>query len=331
MGAVRARLPSVLAVGGLLLAACTGGSSPELSDGPTTPPTQQMQAEVASVDLYVGAPQRVEVGLLLGDGRIVTFGRVSFRFAFTGTAEREISPRPGPEETASYIPTPGTSDGSGQGPTMSQPTDARGLYQAENVTFSDAGIWTVQVTADLDGGAQTATSTFEVGEEPQYPAPGQAALPTENLTIHSKGVPKAAIDSRYTISGNIPDPELHTWTIADAIAQHRPALVVFSTPVYCISRFCGPVTSQVDRLAKKYADRAVFIHVEIWRDFTKQVVNQAAADWVYRDGDLTEPWMFLIGSDGTILDRWTSLFSAHEVSAELERLPRMSPVPTPTP
>jgi hypothetical protein len=332
MGAVRARLPSVLAAAGVLLAACTSGSSPEPSDGPTTPPTQQMQAQVASVDLYVDAPQRVGVGLFLGDGRIVTFGEVSFRFAFTGTTEQEISPRPGPEATASYIPTPGTPDGSGQGPTMSQPTDARGVYEAEDVTFSDAGIWTVRVTADLDGGAQTAASTFQVEEQPQYPAPGQTAMPTENLTIGSKGVPKAAIDSRYTISGKIPDPELHTWTIAEAIAQHRPALVVFSTPVYCISRFCGPVTNLVDRLAKKYADRAVFIQVEIYRECcTKIVVNQAAADWVYRNGDVTEPWVFLIGSDGTILDRWSSLFSANEISAELERLPPMPPGPTPTP
>ena len=27
-----------------------------------------------------------------------------------------------------------------------------------------------------------------------------------------------------------------------------------------------------------------------------------------RNGDLTEPWLFLIGSDGTILDRWCPLF-----------------------
>jgi hypothetical protein len=67
----------------------------------------------------------------------------------------------------------------------------------------------------------------------------------------------------------------------------------------------------------------VFIHVEIWKDYQNQVVNQAAADWLYRNGDLTEPWLFLIGADGTILDRWSALWSESEVEAELADLPPM--------
>ena len=39
---------------------------------------------------------------------------------------------------------------------------------------------------------------------------------------------------------------------------------------------------------------------------------------LYRNGDLTEPWLFLIGADGTIIDRWTPLFDEAEVRAELE-------------
>jgi hypothetical protein len=79
----------------------------------------------------------------------------------------------------------------------------------------------------------------------------------------------------------------------------------------------------VQDLSHRYEDRAVFIHIEIWRDFDNQVVNKAAADWLYRNGDLTEPWLYLIGADGTILDRWGALWSEDEVAAELEQLPRM--------
>jgi hypothetical protein len=323
-----------MVVSGLLLAACT--SSPKPVDRTTTQPIHQMQAEVASIDLYTGTPQRVEVGLFLGDGRVVTFGTVSFSFGYAGTEATPTSPEPGADVTASYLPTPGTPDGTGRSPALSQPTSARGVYQAASVTFDRAGFWTVSVTADVSGETQSATTTFQVRAEPLYPAPGQPAMPTQNLTIDSKGVPKAAIDSRYTISGTIPDPELHEWTIAEAISQHRPAVVIFSTPVYCISRFCGPETNLIERLARKYADRAVFIHVEIWRDFTKQVVNQAAAEWVYRGGDVTEPWIFLIGGDGTIQDRWNSLVDPKELSAELAKLPVMKgplspPRASPTP
>jgi hypothetical protein len=81
----------------------------------------------------------------------------------------------------------------------------------------------------------------------------------------------------------------------------------------------------VSGLESRYDDRAVFVHVEIWRDYQQQVINQAAADWLYRDGNLTEPWVYLIGADGTILDRWATLFRRDEVAAALGALPRMKP------
>lgn len=31
---------------------------------------------------------------------------------------------------------------------------------------------------------------------------------------------------------------------------------------------------------------------EIWRDFQEKVVNEAAADWLLREGDLREPRVF---------------------------------------
>ena len=303
----------------LVTTACTSGGPPQ----PTTPPpSQQLGAEVASTDLYVGAPQRVGVGVFFADGNTVSFGTTHFVFAFTGTAEAPTTPKPGPKATATYVPTPGTPTGTGQGPAVTSPSQARGIYLAENVVFDRAGFWTVTVTAEVEGqGALTGKTTFPVAEEPALPAPGQPALATDNLTIDSRGVPKAAIDSRYTSDGTIPDPELHEITIAQALRRHDPALVVFSTPVYCVSRFCGPVTDVVDALSKRYGDRAVFIHIEIWRDFQQQVINQAAADWLYRHGDLTEPWLYLIGADGTIVDRWSALWTRGQVAVELEQLP----------
>jgi hypothetical protein len=66
----------------------------------------------------------------------------------------------------------------------------------------------------------------------------------------------------------------------------------------------------------------VFIHIEIWRDFAAQpqVVNEAAADWLYRNDDLTEPWLFTIDRRGTIVDRWAGVFDPDEVADWLERL-----------
>jgi len=310
-------------VAGIALAAvaCSGSDNPTVTTTPSGSAGGSFAAEVGSADLSVQGPQRFELGIFQSSGqgvKLVTFGTVSMRFSFLGSG----SPTQGPTATGSYIAAYGTTP-SGPAPTLSDPNDARGVYWAQ-VMFDQAGPWQVAATVDIQGaGSQTLTAAFSVAAKPALPAPGQPALKTDNLTIDSKGVPPSAIDSRALDGAPIPDPDLHRWTIADAIAQHRPVVVVFATPTYCQSQFCGPETDGVEALAKTYGDRAVFIHVEIWRNHDKSIVNEAAADWLYRNGDLVEPWLYVIGSDGVIDDRWGPLFDMRTVEKELGQLPRM--------
>ena len=300
---------------GIGAAACTSNGDPQ----PTGATGTAVNALMATSDLYVGAPQRVSFGLVLNDQRLVSFGSVDVAFVYRGSGDDE--PQPGPATTAVYLPTPGTPAGTG-GPTVTLPSEARGVYQAEDVTFDRPGVWEGHVTADVGGlGAVRTAVGFVVLDDPQYPAPGEEALPTRNLTIDSDEAPPEAIDSRAANGGKLPDAELHQTTIAEALRRGVPALVIFSTPVYCPSQFCGPVTEVVEDLARRYGDRAEFIHVEIWRDHEANTINQAAADWLYREGDLTEPWLYLIGADGIIEDRWATLWREDEVAAALEALP----------
>ncbi len=319
---MRPRSPAALLALALLAAACGGGTSGPTA--PASPDRSQIVAIVASVDLYAGAPQRIAVGLVTNDNRLVSYGTAKFAFSYLGTAEQPQQPVSGPNATATFVPTYGSEGPGGDVPRITLPSEARGVYEATGVTFDRAGFWRLDVGVDVEGvGPQTAAATFAVAEEPALPAPGDPAPATENLTLESKGVPEAAIDSRVVTEGKIPDPELHRTTIAQAIAEHRPALVVFATPVYCVSQFCGPVTDMVQDLAHRYRDRAVFIHVEIWKDYETQQLNDAAVEWLRMpNGDLTEPWLFLIGPDGRIVDRWNSLWSEREVAAALEALPR---------
>jgi hypothetical protein len=305
-----------------------GGSHP--SNGGSNPSNggSSLAAAVASSDLSVGAPQRFELGIFQGGDqgtKLVTFGTIEMRFAYLGNGGG--SPAPGPRATAAYVAAPGTTTGSGP-PRLSDPNDARGVYEADNVEFALPGVWQVEATAAIDElGEQTVEAVFPVRPKPALPAPGDRALRTRNLTMASTGAPPEAIDSRALDGAPVPDPELHRWTIARAIAQHRPALVIFATPTYCVSRFCGPTVDGVEQLAKEYPTKAVYIHVEIWRhfdsDLSKAVANKAAADWLYRDGDLTEPWLYLIGADGVIKDRWGPLFDLDQVGRELAALPDM--------
>lgn len=299
--------------------ACTSNGDPQ----PTGATETAVNALMATSDLYTGAPQRFSFGLVLNDQRLVSFGSVDVSFVHRGSGDDE--PQPGPGGIAVYLPTPGTPNGAG-GPSVTLPSEARGVYQVDDVTFDRAGVWEAHVTADVAGlGAIRAATSFVVLDDPLYPAPGEDALPTRNLTMDSKDAPPGAIDSRAANGGRIPDPELHQTTIADTLRRGVPALVIFSTPVYCTSRFCGPVTEVVEDLAHRYEDRAEFIHIEIYRDYgeDKRVINKAAADWLFREGDLTEPWLYLIGDDGVIVDRWANLWREEEVVAALEALPRI--------
>lgn len=318
----------VLAMTVAVVAASCGGSAGTTSGtGPTpttpTPQRSDVVAIVASVDLYTGAPQRVAIGLVTNDNRLVSYGTADLAFEYLGPPGQPGEPQPGPSAAATFIPTYGTETADADRPRITLPSEARGVYEASGVTFDRAGIWQVRVTVDVEGrGPTTALAALQVGEEPALPAPGDPAPRTENLTLGSKGVPEAAIDSRAVTEGEIPDPELHRTTIAEAIREGRPALVVFATPVYCVSQFCGPVTEMVQDLARRYADRAAFIHVEIWKDYEAQELNEAAVEWLQMpDGNLTEPWLFLIGPDGKIVDRWSSLWSEDEVARALEALP----------
>src|SRR5438876_901623 len=112
----------------LLVTACTsGGATDATSKG-------KMQVAVAGSDLYVNAPQRFSVGLVFANGKLVSFGSVGFRFSYLGTATQAVTPQPGPEATAAFIPTPGMPAGDGETPRITDPTQARGVYEAENVT-----------------------------------------------------------------------------------------------------------------------------------------------------------------------------------------------------
>ena len=296
----------------LALVGCGGGSGKADADA--------LAVQVASYDLATG-PTRFILGLLTIDQRLVGHGTVDLRFSYVGTKEN-ADPQPfGPVVKASFLPIHGseTPSPAPTTPEIVRSSETRGVYAAQTI-FDRAGFWEVEATAVLDGKARKGKGAFAVNASHSIPAPGDQALATETLTLTTPDVPRPAIDSRAG-SGEIPDPNLHRTTIAASLAAKRPVVAVFATPVYCTSRFCGPVTDLVDELARDYSDRADFVHVEIWRDFQNRTVNKSAADWVLRDEQLNEPWIFVIGADGRITARFDNVATRQELEPLLKALP----------
>lgn len=285
---------------------------------------QGIVAEVATYQLVANKSGRLLVALLTADNRWLSFGSIGLGFRYLGRAVGSPSPNVvAADATARFLPTPGSPEGDGRPPTLTFAADGRGVYAVESITFPEAGYWQVIVRGDLQDGSTFGTeAAFSVLDGPSVIAVGDLAPLTGNPVIGDPGIPPSAIDSRAAGGEPIPDPELHATSIADAIKARHPALVVFSTPVYCVSRFCGPVTDLVAELADEYGDRADFIHVEIYEDFAAGKVNQAAHDWLSTpDGDLREPWTFLIGADGRIAASWDTVVTRSEIEPLLKRLP----------
>ncbi len=319
----RSLVPAVVAA--LVLAACSRApktGDPGAVDGATAD-ADELEAAVASYDVAVGPPSRFIVGLFDAEKGNVGYGRVRLRFSFLGTKEAPRQGEKGPRATAAFLPLPGSEPPRPpEGPALLRPSEGRGVYAAQ-VALDRPGFWEVRVTAALRGvGTRSATAAFSVLPRHAVPAPGDAAPTSENLTVSSLSAPLGAVDSRAGPDQPVPDPDLHQTTIAQAVRDGVPALVVFSTPTFCTSRFCGPVTDMVAQLARDHPGRARYIHVEIWKDFEKKQLNEAAAEWLTRNGgEGNEPWVFLIGADGKVAARWDNVATPGEIEPLLRQLP----------
>ena len=291
---------------------------------PVAPP--EVVALIASFDLVAGRTGRFLLGLTAADNqRIVAFGTVSLRFRYTGPTGTPLPrPEPGPSATADYNPIPGQQlDPDATGPRLVDPSEAIGVYRAAAVRFDRPGGWDVTATVPLGGAKATVEASFEVLASSPIPNVGDPAPHTDNPV--AGGAPAKSIDSRAGDDTAIPDPELHDTTVAAALAASRPAVVVVSTPTYCQSRFCGPITDSVADIARASTGTNIaFIHLEVWQDFKNSIVNPAAAEWINPPGtaDAREPWVFIVGADGRITDRFDNVAGEDELRAAIDRIPR---------
>lgn len=300
-------------VAALLVTSC--GSGDETA---TVPDDGDLVASVASYELETGSPQRFLVGVTTQEQELVGYGTADLRFTYTGTEENPLEERvPGPRATATYRLIPGQRASGKVDQTRTVSFDqGAGVYGVDEVTFDEAGFWDLTVAVELDGGTRATTTTFEVLPDSTIVEVGDQAPSTVNHLPGAAGVPPAAVDSRAD-DAEVPDPVLHQGTIADALAAERPLLVVVSTPVYCVSRFCGPITDSVEQLAVLYGDRMAFVHLEVWRAYEEVILNKAAAEWILpKDGtEGKEPWVFLVGADGTVTHRFDNVVSDDELEA----------------
>jgi hypothetical protein len=310
----------------LLFAACGGDDKKEDGKADTSSSTaagaDKVSGSVASYDVAVGPAGRFMFGMFNEAKGPIGYGTAAFSFFFLGTNSAGETRQPGPTATATYIPLPGSPPPPGDATKpVYLPTDQRGVYAAD-VAFDKPGFWGVAAVVDL-GGPQEVKTAFKVLPKHAVPAVGDAAPATQNLVVNSPGASPESIDSRASANTPVPDAELHQTTVAQALAEKRPVVLVVSTPTYCVSLFCGPVTDMVADLAKTYATKARFIHIEVWKDYKAQLLNDAAKEWIARGEDINEPWIFVIGADGKVSARFDNIVTKSDLEPLLQALPPM--------
>lgn len=194
--------------------------------------------------------------------------------------------------------------------------DFRGIYVVDTVDLPQEGVWVASFDASLSGEPINVVQRagFRVATTFGAPGVGELVPATENLTI--RDVPFAELSTRQ-----VERDELHNVSVAQALDAGRPFVVVIASPQFCVSAMCGPVTETVDSARTELGGAIEFIHIEPWdltaaREQGQLVPGPIIAEW----GLPSEPWTFVIGSDGRVAKRFEGLVSVAEIVAAVEPL-----------
>src|SRR3954464_7930407 len=322
---VIAPIVALLAVLGVAIAACGGGSE----DKGTTPsdpvrnvPSEggiQQQVKAASSPVASDFPpskgktlQQLADGMVAGPSLAMASSVFTTpgatRMAF-GMIDQQGQPIYGP--TAIYVaPTPNDpavgpfiapadvllTDKRYRSKQAAQTTDPFVAVYGADVKFPKNGPYAVLATTKQSNGQLTgATGNVQVSSKSADPIPevGQMAPKVHTDTLASAKGDASKVDTRD------PHDDMHDTDFADVVGK-KPVALLFATPQLCQSRVCGPVTDIELQMKSKYGDKMTFIHQEVYVD---NDVNKGLRPSLKAFHLPSEPWLFIVNKQGKITAR----------------------------
>ncbi len=267
---------------------------------------------------FVLGPNRMALALVDNDNAPILGGpdtafHVSFSFcsnpAPTATPVTTPPPcQPKVEQDALFVSTIKNADG----------TIDNGFW-VTYPNFDQAGTWEGVGTLTRGGKKGDVPFHLTVSADSSTPLIGELAPPDDNPTLKSEpNIKKISTDQS-------PDTAFYQMTVTEAIAAHKPFVVVFATPAFCTSRLCGPALDNVKGVQPQFADQVNFIHIEPYLlDDQGQLVAAAqggpqtapAFDAWHLN---SEPWVFVVGGDGKIVQRFEGSASPDELTAAIQK------------
>ena len=191
------------------------------------------------------------------------------------------------------------------------------MYVVPQVALDAPGVWSGQITGTDNDGRSLKISdlNFAVSAKSQTFIVGESAPAIINPVLNG------VADIIEITSVKQPNYNLYQLTVAEALEQSKPLVIVFASPSFCITAMCGPVTEVVSKQSDDYSDSVNFIHIEPWdlqiaRSFSRLKPSRSTQDW----GLKTEPWVFVINAQGKISSRFEGLLSASELQQAIIRV-----------
>jgi len=201
--------------------------------------------------------------------------------------------------------------------------DERGMYILD-VDLPEAGLWGAEFSTAAPGAQpETVRLTFDVQDSTPTVQVGQPAPAAKTPTLADVGgdVSKISTDPK-------PDPAFYSTSVADALAAHKPFILIFATPKFCTSAQCGPTLDRFKPVAAANPD-VTFINVEPYQlhdvDGQLQPVldannNLQATAVTNQWGLLTEPWIFAVDRAGVVRGSYEVTVSDSELKTVLAEI-----------
>ncbi len=243
-----------------------------------------------------------------------------YRFVFSFLDAATNLPAASPDRTASvaFMP-PGSSEPGAAVPAtfVWAIEGSRGEYVVQT-EFPQAGDWKAVFITEAPGAKQEAIGVgFQVQDDLPVIAVGEQAPASDTPTLTDVGG-----DVRKISTDTNPDLDFYGLSVADALAQHKPFVLVFATPAFCQSAQCGPTLDRVKKIKASAPDDVAFINVEPYQlaftegrlqpvlDANGQLQPVASVnEW----GILSEPWIFAVDGKGIVRSSFEGVVSEDEL------------------
>jgi hypothetical protein len=186
------------------------------------------------------------------------------------------------------------------------------VYKAD-VVFERAGPYGLEARVRRDAQEEVVRTRFDVRPQAATPAVGSPAPRSQSLTVRDPVDPVELCTGTAEVCAAT--NSLRQLSIAEALGQEKPLVVLFATPGFCSSQTCGPQLEVFQAVADRYQPRANFIHVEIFKDPQARTVNQTVLEWNLP----SEPWIFVVDAAGQISDKFDGITTGEELERALQR------------